>query len=176
MILRPIDENLYKEIIISHNSTESQTLLENPELISVADINSAHSGYYSKNELNQYVPNVEKELIELKSIKLEEVANKFENELMHGVMPSSLGFTVDNRRCADKNDKDNVIGLIDLGYESIQFKDSDGEFHVLSAADLLILKSEMTQDGLMKYQTKWNLENSIDSCTTISELDSISTQ
>lgn len=175
MILRQIGANLYIELELSPGVAIEHMLQENPTLISTTDLNSSSSGYYSLvDEL--YIPNEDKELEELTVIKLEEVFNKFENDLKNGTMLSSLGFTVDNRRYADKNDKDNVQGLIDLGILEAQFKDADGGFHIVSAADLETLKLEMTQDGLGKYQVKWGLENLINNCTTLLELESINTQ
>jgi len=173
MILRKIDTNLYKVI---YSNDESKLLLSNPNLIHTTDEDSAYSGYYMLDENSKYVPDELSEFNEIKSIKLQEVKNTFNHSLQYGVVTSSLGFTVDNRRYSNKNDKDNVQGLIDLGIPSVEFGDSEGNFHVISADDLLILRSEMIQDGLAKYQRKWALEHSINSCTTIDELLSISTQ
>lgn len=125
---------------------------------------------------NNYVPDQTKELEEIKNIKLQEVKNSFEQSLHHGVLNSSLGFPVDNRRYLDKNDKDNVQSLIDLNTTSVEFNDANGVFHTLTLDDLKILKSEMVRDGLEKYQYKWNLENSINQCSTIDEILSVSTQ
>ena len=173
MILRKIDINLYKVI---YTNDETGLINSNPNLIYTTDEDDSYSGYYMLDANGKYVPDDAKELEEIKSIKLQEVKNSFENSLQHGILNSSLGFPVDNRRYLDKNDKDNVQGLIDLNIPSVEFNDSNGNFHTLTLSDLILLKSEMIQDGLKKYQDRWNLENSIKQCSTIDELLLISTQ
>lgn len=80
----------------------------------------------------------------------------FEEQFKTGSFVSSLGFRVDNRRYGDKNDRDNVSGLLKLGITT--FRDSDGNFHNLTTEQLTLLEQEMIQDGLMKYQMKWQHE------------------
>ncbi len=84
-----------------------------------------------------------------------------------------MGFPVDNRRSGDKFDRDNVESLIALNTDPVTFKDSNGDFHSLTLADLSILKTEMIQDGLAIYQKKWTLESQINNATTIEELEAI---
>lgn len=86
----------------------------------------------------------------LKAWKLQEIKDKLLNEYQNGSFLCSLGFRVDNRRYEDKNDKDNVQSLIDLGIP--YFKDSDNLMHQLSLADMAQIKKEMSEDGLSKYQ------------------------
>ena len=86
----------------------------------------------------------------------------FEEQFKTGTFTSSLGFRVDNRRYGDKNDRDNVSGLLKLGITT--FRDADGNFHNLSIEQLTTLEQEMIQDGLMKYQIKWQHEQAIQQC------------
>lgn len=101
-----------------------------------------------------------------KQNKLNEVSEKFLQMFKSGTFISpTLGFEVDNRRYADKFDKDNVESLIvelsDMAPgTTVQFKAVDG-FHELNLSQLETLKKEMIVDGLSKHQWKWVKENEI---------------
>ena len=107
----------------------------------------------------------------IKGRKLSELTDIFEKQFQYGKFLSSLGFYVDNRRYGDKNDKDNIQSLIDIGITV--FKDADNNFHNVTLEQLQIIKLEMTQDGLKKYQTKWYYEGLIQSAQSVEELESI---
>ena len=105
----------------------------------------------------------------LKEQKQNELNIAFDNQFQYGKFQCSFGFMVDNRRYGNKNDKDNIQSLIDIGINI--FKDADGEFHQLSPEQLYQIKLEMTADGLKKYQTKWYFEGLIQSAQTNEELN-----
>ncbi len=107
----------------------------------------------------------------LKTQKLQEIKDKLLNEYQNGSFLCSLGFRVDNRRYEDKNDKDNVQSLIDLGIP--YFKDSDNVMHTLTMDNMTQIKKEMSEDGLSKYQKKWALQDAVNNATTIEELQAI---
>ena len=107
----------------------------------------------------------------LKEQKLLDLSIAFDNEFNFGSFTCSLGFRVDNRRYGNKNDKDNIQGLIDLGITI--FKDADGAFHNLTPTELITIKNEMIGDGLSKYQTKWYFEGLIQAAQDEETLNSI---
>jgi len=124
-------------------------------------------------DISHIISDEASDIEELKIQKLDEVYNKFDDLMTNGTFTSSLGFEVDNRRGGGKDDKDNVSSLIDLGAETVYFRDANNNFHELTTDDLIILKQEMIQDGLGKYQWKWDKENEIMSAETLDALDSI---
>ena len=131
------------------------------------------SGYYKYNNDNVIIVNMEKDLEALKLQRMAEIDDKFEDLLNYGTMNSSLGFTVENRRGNNKDDKDNVSSLIDLGNEPVYFKDHDNQFQSLTLDNLRTLKQEMIQDGLQKYQWKWQKEAEVMESTSLSDLYAI---
>ena len=131
------------------------------------------SGVFVKDENGNYVSDEESDLNEMKLQRMNEIQAKFEDMMYYGTFESSLGFVADNRRGGGKDDKDNVSSLIDLGQEPVYFRDHDNNFQELTIDDLKILKQEMIQDGLMKYQWKWNKESEVMSATNLEELASI---
>lgn len=151
------------------------TIRESLGIKEIADPERPDENYYFVNEIDEapYVMVTEKPLEMLKDIKLVEISASFAEEMKSGKMSSSLGFTVDNRRYADKFDRDNVQGLIDIGASPVDFKDSNGDPHTLSLAQLQILKTEMIADGLAKYQKKWSLQSAVSLATSINELKAI---
>lgn len=112
-------------------------------------------------------------LKKLKGRKLNDVKNKFTEEQGKRIFTSSLGFKVNNRRSGGSFDKDNVQSLIDLETSPINFRDADNQFRLLTTEQLETIKTEMIQDGLGLYQKKWNFENSINTATTIDDLNAI---
>ena len=169
MILRIDGENLILTNI-GQNNDEDQFLELNPGFIKVSELPYSVSGYYKYDENQNIIVNDIYELESLKNLRMEEVATKFDELMFNGVFESSLGFTADNRRGDGKDDKDNVQSLIDLGHEPIYFRDADSNFHALTTEDLILLKQEMIQDGLLKYQWKWDKEAEIMNATKISDL------
>lgn len=113
-----------------------------------------------------YTGTLEENKIEAKEL----VSEWFSSEFQYGTMISSLGFTVDNRRYSDKNDKDNLAGLIKLNIPQAYYKDTNGETHLLTRDQMILLEQEMIADGLGKYQQKWTREAIIDGATTIEEI------
>jgi hypothetical protein len=121
--------------------------------------------------VNEPIVVSESELIVLKAAKKDELLNLFEEQFKNGKFMSSLGFEVDNRRYGSKNDKDNLLSLIDLGIYF--FKDANNATHTLTLQQMLTLKAEMSADGLQKYNKKWNFESLIASCVDKTELDNL---
>jgi len=172
MILLEENDNL---ILLDDVSDEEAFIEINSKAIRVDNLPYSISGIYKWNpdypgDPDYIETDIDADIAELKKQKLEEVYDKFNDLMENGTFTSSLGFEVDNRRGNGKDDKDNVNSLIDLGQEPIYFRDSPGDFHSLDLADLQTLKQEMIQDGLSKYQWKWEKETEIMSCTTLDEL------
>lgn len=109
--------------------------------------------------------------------RLEVISTKFLDMFKVGTFTSSLGFPVDNRRYAEKHDKDNVNTMINTmertGMTEATFMDAEGKPHVLPLADWKILLAEMEADGLSKYQWKWTKEAEVKACETVEEFDEI---
>lgn len=167
MILRKLSDTEYKLIHIDAN--EDNFVAVNTNFIKVDNLPFSISGFYLFDGTS-YTSNPEKDLEELKKQRMDEVLNKFNDLMTTGTFESSLGFTADNRRGEGKDDKDNVNSLIELGQEPVYFRDHDNQFHSLSINDLQTLKQEMIQDGLSKYQWKWNKESEVMAASDIQSL------
>ena len=167
MILRQLSSTAFKEI--KTNISEDDFISTNSGFVLVQDLPFSISGYYIFDGTN-YTSDESKDLEELKNQRMDEIVNKFNDLMLSGTFESSLGFTADNRRGDGKDDKDNVNSLIELGQEPVFFRDHDNQFHSLLIADLTTLKQEMIQDGLSKYQWKWNKENEVMSTSDINAL------
>jgi hypothetical protein len=172
MILRVDGINLI-EIDIGEHNDEDQYVELNSGFIKVDDLPYSASGYYKYDEDNNIIVDNDKELDTLKLERMDEILVKFDELMFYGTFDCSLGFRADNRRGEGKDDKDNVQSLIDLGNEPVYFRDADNQFHALSIEELSTLKQEMIQDGLGKYQWKWNKENEVMSAATIADLQAI---
>ncbi len=166
MLLRQQNDDL---ILVEINENEDEFIEINPNYIKADNLPFCLSGYY-KYQDQEIVPNQEKELEALKIQRMDEIQNKFNDLMFYGTFTSSLGFESDNRRGDGKDDKDNVQSLIELGQEPVYFKDADNNFHALTQENLITLKQEMIQDGLSKYQWKWNKENEIMQATDTDSL------
>ncbi len=177
MFLRIDGDDLIRSDV---NVDDEELFLEiNPDFIKCTNIPYSISGFYKFEEGTEnltpptFLINEERELEALKNMKMDEVESEFEYIMEEGSFTCSLGFNIDNRRGNNKDDKDNVSSLIDLNNEPIYFKDTDNNFQILTVDDLKIMKTEMIQDGLSKYQWKWTKQNEIMSTTTLDELDNI---
>jgi len=172
MILRQFSETEFKLIEIQID--EDLFVQDNAGFRKVETLPYSISGFYIYDPgTDTYSTDLNKDLDELKNQRMDEIFNKFNDLMVAGTFESSLGFTADNRRGDGKDDKDNVSSLIDLGQEPVYFRDHDNQFHSLTIADLQTLKQEMIQDGLGKYQWKWNKESEVMGATTIEELQLI---
>lgn len=167
MILRKITNTQYKLVHI--DTDEDNFVKVNTDFIKVDSLPFSISGFYNYDGTN-FISDEAKDLEELKNQRMDEIFNKFNDLMNTGTFVSSLGFTADNRRGNGKDDKDNVSSLIELGQEPVYFRDHDNQFHSLTISDLQTLKQEMIQDGLSKYQWKWNKENEVMSSTDIQSL------
>ena len=127
-------------------------------------------------QLNQQDPdNYPLTVDDWRTIKLLEIDRNFHAEFgIHKLTSASLGVTFDNRRFGDLNDKDNVQSLIDLAEEPAYIKDSSGNWHGLTIAQLQALKIEMIIDGHSIYQKLSDLQTQInDPAATITQLEAI---
>jgi len=107
----------------------------------------------------------------LESNKLEAlsiVSEWFLSKMKYNVLQTSVGFPIDNRRYGDKNDLENMRSLRDLGVTTI--RGSDGIMHTVTTTELNTIIQEMQVDGLSGYQTKWIIEDAINSKTTIEDI------
>jgi len=168
MILRKDGDDLI--LIETEYDDEDQFVALNPGFIKVENLPYSISGFYKYDIDGNIVTNDEKDLQELKRQRMMEIQDKFNDMLNEGYFESSLGFVVDNRRGNGKDDKDNVSSLIDMGQEPVYFRDHNNNFQSLTLDQLRTLKQEMIQDGLSKYQWKWNKENEIMSAETIDDV------
>lgn len=112
-------------------------------------------------------------LADFKVQKLEKINSAFLHFFQDGCIESSLGFTADCRRCNDKNDLQNIQGLIDLYAQPVPFKSKDGSIHMLTLEQLEILKTEMIQRVQQVYANKWTLEASVEASETIEEIEAV---
>lgn len=147
--------------------------IEEPEMVEVP-LDKYSYAFEEFNKEKIFIPNFN----EAKSSKQNDLQIKFAELFEKGFFESSLGFTVDNRRYLDKNDKDNVKTMI--GHmkrnnlsESL-FVDMNNIKHILTVMEWETLLEEMEDDGLNKYQWKWETEKQIEDCTTIEELEAVS--
>ncbi len=173
MILRKDGDSLIC-VDIGSRDTEDYFIEMNPDFIKAQGLPYSVSGYYKYDiDGETIILDEEQELHVLKNIKMLEIIETFDSLMAGGQFETSLGFITDNRRGEGKDDKDNVQSLIELGQEPVYFKDANNGFHVLTIADMVILKQEMILDGLGKYQWKWTKENEIMNASSIEELEAI---
>ena len=176
MILKQENDTLVLLDVVTANEEEFIEL--NHGTFSVLELPYSISGYYKfdpeyPEDITRIQTDGVKDLEVLRKQKLEEIFNKFDDLMTEGSFETSLGFWTDNRRGNGKDDKDNVNSLIDLGNEPVYFRDKDGEFHSLTLDDLRTLKQEMIQDGLGKYQWKWDKEAAVVDAETVQDLREI---
>ena len=173
MILRVENDNLI-DIDVGFMNDEQAFVEMNPEFIYVEELPYSASGYYKYDTDGEtIIVDEERELQARKRERMDEILIKFDELMFYGTFTSSLEFRADNRRGDGKDDKDNVQSLIDLGNEPVYFRDADNEFHSLSIDELRTLKQEMIQDGLSKYQWKWNKESEVMSAENIDDLNDV---
>jgi len=173
MILRVEGDSLI-EIDIGDANDEQAFIELNDGFIYVEDLPYSASGYYKYGiDGETILVDDDKELNTLKLERMDEILIKFDELMFQGTFTSSLGFEADNRRGGGKDDKDNIQSLIDLGNEPVYFRDSNDNFHQLTIEQLQTLKQEMIQDGLGKYQWKWNKEAEVMGASSIEDLNNI---
>jgi hypothetical protein len=121
----------------------------------------------------------EAEIFEKKrTAKLQEIVSAFDNELSNGkFLSQALGIEVDCRRSSNKNDKQNVEGLINhmvrnsiteityVGYDSVKEN--------VTKMMLENLVGEMEDYALGLYNKKWQLETAVKQAKTVGELENI---
>ena len=115
-------------------------------------------------------------LSDFKTSKLSEISASFINFFQNGQIESSLGFIADCRRYGDKNDLQNIQGLIDLYTKPVPFKSADGSIHILNLEQLNILKTEIIQRAQTAYANKWMLEAAVEASETIEEIEAINVE
>lgn len=106
-----------------------------------------------------------------KLAKLDEIAVSFEQNVCKDmIIKSSLGWRFD----ADLRSQNNVKTLLDMGVPVATYRDADNEFHELTAEQMIVLKTEMAQNGLSLYQQKWTKQAEIVAAANMAELDVVS--
>ena len=125
-----------------------------------------HNKLWDRSKFDQY-----------KQEKLDLIINQFNNELSNGNFDSTtLGIKIDCRRNLNKNDLQNVQGLIsNMTRYSIQSINYIGytEIAVATVEKLTSLANEMEDHVLGLYQKKWQLEEQIKNVLTIESLEAI---
>jgi hypothetical protein len=109
--------------------------------------------------------------------KLTSIKQSFESAMATGKFTStSLGIEVDCRRSANKNDSQNVDGLIDVmtagDVASVSYVGFSSSV-VATLAQLKVLSIEMKQYALSLYTKKWALETATSGATTQEAIDAI---
>ena len=75
---------------------------------------------------------------------------------------------------ADIRSQTNMQGLIDvMTDDTTLYKDYDNEFRTMTKSDLVTLKEECLKNGQNLYQQKWHMQNKINACKTVDELNAI---
>ena len=87
---------------------------------------------------------------------------------------SSVGFRIDANETANTN----ITGLIEaieagMLTEPQMFRDYNNEFHSVTLENLKTMQLEVIANGQQFYQTKWNLEQQIQSAETIEEIQAV---
>ena len=110
-----------------------------------------------------------KSLEQMKTAKLSEIKQAFNQEKESGHTTSSLGFEVD----ATRRSKDDIESLLYVDMFPVHFRDYNNSFHELSKEQTQSLKREIIAYGLASYQKKWELEEAIKNATTIEEVEAV---
>ena len=75
---------------------------------------------------------------------------------------------------ADIRSQTNMQGLIDvMTDDTTLYKDYGNEFRTMTKSDLITLKEECLKNGQNLYQQKWHMQNKINACKTVDELNAI---
>lgn len=113
-------------------------------------------------------------LEDLRLAKYAELSADFDNALANGEVTTSLGFTMNCRRSATKNDLQNMETLLSSmqrkGLATTAVKDATGEMRTVTQANLQQIIAEMEDYGLALYQRKFSLEAQAKAATTEAEL------
>ena len=108
-------------------------------------------------------------LEELKQLKKQEIKQAFLSAPNDGFVSSSLNIKVDCKR----DDYLNLQGAYDLAISknlsTITIRDYNNEYHDLTPDQLKTLLNELLDYYNLLYQKKWNLEQQIDTATTLEE-------
>lgn len=105
----------------------------------------------------------------VKTEKLSEIKQAFNQEQESGHTTSSLGFEVD----ATRRSKDDIESLLYVGEFPVRFRDYNNEFHNLEKEQVEVLKREIIAYGLSTYQKKWDLEEAVKNAETQEEVENI---
>lgn len=112
-----------------------------------------------------------------KTAKLNHIKSEVDALFSEGICSLSLGWDIDCRRSATKNDISNMEGLVKLSTNDadiVQIKGADAGVYEISVADLRdIIIPEMYAYGISVYQRKWAAESLVAQATTEEELDNI---
>lgn len=87
----------------------------------------------------------------------------------------SGGFVMDCKR----EDIDNLSRLRDRMLETattsgtVQIRDKNNQFHTVTVGELATIVGEMVDFGLGLYERKWQLEQAIDACGTIEDVEAV---
>ena len=87
----------------------------------------------------------------------------------------SGGFVMDAKR----EDIDNLSRLRDRLLETgttsttTQIRDKANQFHIVTVGELSTIVGELVDFGLGLYERKWQMEQTIDACTTIEEVEAV---
>lgn len=110
----------------------------------------------------------------LKESKYIEIQRAFDNAMYSGhFVSAAIGIEIDCRRSSNKNDLQNVEGLIALEANNIDYV---GLAEIKSGVTLEQLKAmriEMIQYAFALYRKKWMLESQLPALTTIEEIEAL---
>lgn len=157
--IMPSDEVLnskgFYEIQENYTATQADTVIE--------------KGVLFNNGVATLNVEITTDINKAKELKKEAIKPLFKAATFRPRIDTTLGFSVDG----SKDDLVNLENAQKLGVDFV--KDADGVTHKIDATtDWDTILNAVRQYGLALYKEKWELENSVDACTTVDELNAIS--
>lgn len=122
---------------------------------------------------NPEVVEVVKTLDEVKTRKLLEIKSTMSEILNEGYITPSKQIKVDIRPSDMANWVSNQVLMDKAGLIETTVRDYDNVSHVVTAAEYTVMAMEIGAKVTGVYNTKWQLQNSVNDATTISEVDAI---
>ena len=108
----------------------------------------------------------------VKNIKKERLNDSFDEVYNSKYLKvlSTLGFEINANSVANANVEGLIKVLKKTGAESVLFRAFNNDLHKVSLEDLEIMQMDIIMNGQALYTKKWELESTIDNCSSIEEL------
>ena len=134
-----------------------QRVIENP-IIQI-------DGKYTQTYTIEY-----KSIEEIKTLRMQEIARKFDEISETAHVMSSVGFYIDANEKANRD----IEGLIKVmkadGTESELFRDYNNEFHSVTLEQLETMQIEVIKNGQYIYKQKWYFGTELDKLTSVEDI------